>query len=185
MTTQEQGRLGRAVVAGATGYLGGHVVRALRRDGWAVRALARDRQRMGAVGELCEDVFVGEATDRDTLEGLFAGVDVAFSQLPPLRLQPVQCAPLLFDLGQMVTDHLAGVGAPFGQAIPNGGQGQPQLLKATDLLQPLDVCRRVEAVPSQGERRRRRRPAALGRLGGAGRRDRAGAVGERCVLRSG
>jgi uncharacterized protein YbjT (DUF2867 family) len=81
MATQERGRRGRAVVAGATGYLGKHVVRALERDGWAVRALARDPKRLGEVGELCEDVFVGEATERETLEGLFAGADVAFSSI--------------------------------------------------------------------------------------------------------
>jgi uncharacterized protein YbjT (DUF2867 family) len=34
-----------AVVAGATGDLGRHVVAALRRDGWRVRALVRDATR--------------------------------------------------------------------------------------------------------------------------------------------
>jgi len=81
MAGQEQGRRGRAVVAGATGYLGQHLVRALHRDGWAVRALARDAQRLREVRELCEDVFVGEATKRQTLDGLFADADVAFSSI--------------------------------------------------------------------------------------------------------
>lgn len=69
------------VVCGATGYLGRHVVRALHADGWRVRALVRDPSRLGDTAEYCDEVFVGEATDPATLDGLFTGADAAFSSL--------------------------------------------------------------------------------------------------------
>ncbi len=70
-----------AVVAGATGYLGRFVVSALHRAGWRVRALARDPVRLGAARSDCDEVFVGRATEPETLEGLFSGADVAFSSI--------------------------------------------------------------------------------------------------------
>ena len=71
----------RVVVAGATGYLGRHVVRALHRDGWRVRALVRDPARLGAARASCDEVFVGHATRRDTLAGLCHGAEAVFSSI--------------------------------------------------------------------------------------------------------
>lgn len=72
----------RAVICGATGYLGGHVVRAAAKAGYRVRALARDPGRLGeGVRPFCDEVFAGEATDAGTLGGLFDGADVAFSSI--------------------------------------------------------------------------------------------------------
>ncbi len=69
------------VVCGATGYLGRHVVKALHRDGWHVRALARDASRLGDAAQYCDDVFIGHPTDPSTLDGLFDGADAAFSSI--------------------------------------------------------------------------------------------------------
>lgn len=65
------------VVAGATGYLGGHVVQAARGAGYRVRGLARDASRLGPVDE----AFVARATDPASLEGLFDGASIAFSSI--------------------------------------------------------------------------------------------------------
>lgn len=70
-----------AVVAGATGYLGGHVARALHDDGWRVRALVRDPKRRGHAGECFDEVFVGQATRPETLAGLCDGARFVFSSL--------------------------------------------------------------------------------------------------------
>jgi uncharacterized protein YbjT (DUF2867 family) len=72
---------GLAVVAGATGYLGGHVVEALHAAGYRVRALARDAARLERVRASCDEVFVGEATRPETLAGLFDGASIAFSSI--------------------------------------------------------------------------------------------------------
>lgn len=84
-----------AVVAGATGYLGGHVVRAAKAAGYRVRALARDPERLGELRELCDDVFVGQATNATTLEGLFEGADVAFSSI---GVRHFRRAPTVWDV---------------------------------------------------------------------------------------
>jgi len=69
-----------ALVAGATGFIGGVLVRRLLADGADVRALVRDRER--ARGTLAEDprleLFVGDVLDPASLDGAGAGVDVAY-----------------------------------------------------------------------------------------------------------
>ncbi len=69
----------RVVVAGATGYIGGCVVTALKEQGMWVRGLARDRSRLEGSG--CDEIFVGQATDKASLRGLCEGADVVFSSL--------------------------------------------------------------------------------------------------------
>jgi uncharacterized protein YbjT (DUF2867 family) len=71
----------RAVVAGATGYLGGFVVRAFAEAGWKVRALARNPDRCASIRPYCDEIFQGEATVPDTLHGLFRQADVCFSSI--------------------------------------------------------------------------------------------------------
>lgn len=79
----------RALVAGATGYLGRYVVRAFKERGWWVRALVRDPGKLDrpgpflepAVRRCADDVFVGEVTRPETLEGVCDDVDVAFSSV--------------------------------------------------------------------------------------------------------
>lgn len=50
------------LVAGATGYMGGHILRALAAQGCRVRALGRSEERLAAVADACDETFVGEAT---------------------------------------------------------------------------------------------------------------------------
>ncbi len=70
------------VVAGATGYLGGHVARALGAAGYRVRALARDASRLSPeVRSACAEIVVAEATRPDTYGALFEGADLAFSSI--------------------------------------------------------------------------------------------------------
>ena len=69
-----------ALVAGATGFIGGVLVRRLLADDAHVRALVRDRER--ARGKLAEDprleLFVGDVLEPATLDGAGAGIDVAY-----------------------------------------------------------------------------------------------------------
>ena len=83
------------VVAGATGYLGGCTVRALHQAGFRVRALARNPKRLAAVADCCDEVFVGEATRIETLEGL---CDDAFAVFSSIGIRSLARRPTLWDV---------------------------------------------------------------------------------------
>lgn len=70
-----------AVVAGATGYLGRHVVRTLHETGWRVRALARDPERLGDEAAFADEVFIGEATEPESIARLCEGANAVVSSL--------------------------------------------------------------------------------------------------------
>lgn len=69
------------LVAGATGYLGRHIVAHYAASGWHVRALVRDTAKAQASNLPAHDFFEGEATDPDSLKGLMLGVDLVISSL--------------------------------------------------------------------------------------------------------
>ncbi|MEL6187919.1 MAG: SDR family oxidoreductase [Myxococcota bacterium] len=71
----------RIAVAGATGYLGSQVARALKQRGHFIRALVRDKQRLGPAKEAFDEVFVGQATERESLVGLADDMDAVFSAI--------------------------------------------------------------------------------------------------------
>ena len=78
----------RVLLIGATGRLGRHVLGELsRRGNYRVRGLVRSRERLE---EICRaqglevesiEVFVGDATKPETLEGVCEGIDVLISTL--------------------------------------------------------------------------------------------------------
>jgi NADH dehydrogenase len=61
-------------VAGGTGFIGGHLLRALKEGGRPVRCLARDPKRAGACGEMGFELAQGDITDRESLRGALRGV---------------------------------------------------------------------------------------------------------------
>jgi uncharacterized protein YbjT (DUF2867 family) len=79
----------KILVAGATGYLGKFVVREFKQQGFWVRALVRDKKKLGEPGPFGEpavldcpdEIFVGEVTKPDTLGRVCDGIDVVFSSL--------------------------------------------------------------------------------------------------------
>ena len=71
----------RVLVAGSTGYLGRYVVSELHARGHVVRALVRDPARLGPVRGCVTEVFVGQATEDASLEGVADGVDCIISCL--------------------------------------------------------------------------------------------------------
>jgi uncharacterized protein YbjT (DUF2867 family) len=68
------------MVAGATGYIGGSVAKALKDAGFWVRGLTRSSERLKTLTDV-DDVFIGQATRPETLNGLCDGIDVAFSSI--------------------------------------------------------------------------------------------------------
>jgi len=68
----------RALVTGATGFVGGRLARALSADGVAVRALVRDRGRAADLERAGVELHEGDVTHAPSLSGAGTGVDVAY-----------------------------------------------------------------------------------------------------------
>jgi uncharacterized protein YbjT (DUF2867 family) len=75
---QPERAFSRVLVAGASGYVGRHVTRALHERGHRVRALVRDPLRVDASSG-CEQFFVADARRPETLRGVARDVDLVFS----------------------------------------------------------------------------------------------------------
>ncbi len=68
-------------IAGATGYLGRHLVKEYAKRGWHVRALVRNAESAIASGLGTHDYVAAEATQPDTLKDLMEGADLVISAL--------------------------------------------------------------------------------------------------------
>ena len=66
------------LIAGATGYLGKHLVKAANAAGHRVHAVARSPEN---VPDCADEVIVAEATNAESLVGICDGVDVVVSSL--------------------------------------------------------------------------------------------------------
>ncbi len=65
----------RVLVTGASGFVGGHVVQALRAHGLAVRCLVRPTSRLDFIQPTAAELFIGDVTDATTLEPALSGID--------------------------------------------------------------------------------------------------------------
>lgn len=110
-----ESKQGRVLIAGATGYIGKFVVKAFKEQGYYVRVLTRDEERLHETGPFTapalatsdyDDVFLGQITKPETLVGCMEGIDLVFScvgisrQRDGLTFEQVdyQCNRNLIDL---------------------------------------------------------------------------------------
>ena len=66
------------LLTGATGYVGGRLLRALSQRGERIRCLTRRAEEMRARVDNDVEVFAGDVLNQDSLENAMIGVDVAF-----------------------------------------------------------------------------------------------------------
>jgi dihydroflavonol-4-reductase len=76
----------RALVTGATGFVGAAVVRTLLAEGWEVRALVRDKSDRRNLATLAVEQVVGDLTDPASIERALAGCEAAFHVAADYRL---------------------------------------------------------------------------------------------------
>src|SRR5690606_2438693 len=68
----------RALITGATGFVGGHLVARLAEDGWAIRALVRPTSDTRRLEEVGAELWKGDLGDGEVLRRACAGVDTVF-----------------------------------------------------------------------------------------------------------
>lgn len=68
----------KVLVAGATGYLGQHLVRELKSRGFWVRVLIRKESQKDRFKEV-DDFFIGQITEPNTVKGITNNIDWVFS----------------------------------------------------------------------------------------------------------
>ncbi len=66
------------LVLGATGFIGGHIAREAAARGWHVRALRRDPNSVGAIGEVPVEWVTGDLNQRASLSQAMRGCAVVF-----------------------------------------------------------------------------------------------------------
>jgi uncharacterized protein YbjT (DUF2867 family) len=71
----------RVLVAGATGYLGGHVIQELAARGFFVRALVRSVEKAERLRAVVDELIEGEITRPETLQRVCNGIAVVFSSV--------------------------------------------------------------------------------------------------------
>jgi uncharacterized protein YbjT (DUF2867 family) len=71
----------KVLVAGATGYLGKYVVQEFKKQGYWVRALTRNFEKLAGIREFIDEIFIGEVTKPDSLLGICKDIDVVFSSI--------------------------------------------------------------------------------------------------------
>jgi dihydroflavonol-4-reductase len=76
----------RALVTGASGFVGSAVARALGRVGWQVRALVRMGSDRGNLQELPAEIVVGDITDEGSLDAALSGCEALFHVAADYRL---------------------------------------------------------------------------------------------------
>src|SRR5687768_3655425 len=68
----------RALVTGATGFVGGHATELLCSEGWHVRALVRPTSETTRLRELGVELYTGDLGDREAIGRAMEEVDVVF-----------------------------------------------------------------------------------------------------------
>src|SRR5581483_967984 len=76
----------RALVTGATGFVGAAVARALLREGWEVRALARKGSDRRNLRSLAVEVVEGDLADSGSLKHAVGGCEALFHVAADYRL---------------------------------------------------------------------------------------------------
>ncbi len=68
----------KVFVTGATGFVGGHLVRVLLQKGISVKALVRDRNKADQLERMGVETVMGDTTDRGSFKGALKGCEIVY-----------------------------------------------------------------------------------------------------------
>jgi uncharacterized protein YbjT (DUF2867 family) len=71
----------KVLAAGATGYLGRYVIKELKKQGYWIRALARNPGKLENLKRAIDEIFIGEVTRPETLDKVCQGINFVFSSV--------------------------------------------------------------------------------------------------------
>ena len=71
----------KVLIAGASGYLGKFVIKEFKKQGYWVRAISRNSNKLKEEREFIDDEFIADVTNKSTLNNCCEGVDVVFSSV--------------------------------------------------------------------------------------------------------
>lgn len=71
----------KALVAGATGYLGRYVVKEFKKQGYWVRAITRNAEQLKSLDEYIDEIVIGEVTDVGFVREICKDIDIVFSSI--------------------------------------------------------------------------------------------------------
>ncbi|MCH2113755.1 MAG: NAD-dependent epimerase/dehydratase family protein [Pirellulales bacterium] len=137
--------MSRALVTGATGFVGSNLVAYLRRLGWHVRGLVRDLARAVPLKDLGAELHLGHLGEAESVERAGAGVDVIFHVAGRIRA----LSSSQFEIDNVVgTRHVMAAAAAikkrpvvvYVSSLAAGGpsyRGAPRL--ESDLDQPISA----------------------------------------------
>ena len=84
----------KALVTGASGFVGSAVARALLQEGWQVRVLVRQGSERRNLQQLAVEIVTGDLADSVSLERALAGCDALFHAAADYRLAALEPAQL-------------------------------------------------------------------------------------------
>ncbi|MBS1810086.1 MAG: SDR family oxidoreductase [Acidobacteria bacterium] len=73
--------MAKILVAGASGKVGQSTIKELKKQGHTVRAVLRDRTKLGALADAVEEIIIADACEPHTLRGVCANIDVVISTI--------------------------------------------------------------------------------------------------------
>jgi dihydroflavonol-4-reductase len=129
------------LVTGATGFVGAAVARALLRECWEVRALARRGSDRRNLQPLAVEVFEGDLADADSLARALAGCDALFHVAADYRLG-------VFDPRQLYQTNVEGTRNILNAARAAGVRRVVYTSSVATIGIPLDGTPGAEETPS-------------------------------------
>ncbi len=71
----------KILIAGATGYLGGHILNELKRQHYYVRAIVRNPEKLKKINAQVDEVINAEITKPQTILNCCTGIDTVITAL--------------------------------------------------------------------------------------------------------